>query len=88
MTVIEQNELIADDLHMFKNRAIDIYNSIPGRCRLKGMNRDLTESERVSLAYIESVIIILGQYGYLTPEQIEQAVPKVFVKVNESVHED
>ena len=88
MTVIEANELIADDLHMFKNRAIDIFNEIPGRCTLKGMTRDLTESERVSIAYMESAIIILGQYGYLTPEQIQQATFKVYTKVNESVNEE
>ena len=76
------------DLDKFKEHAIKRFGEIPARCRLEGMVVDLTEPERVLMSYLEAAVIVLGQHGFITPENVQIAVPKFEVRTNWSVNEE
>ena len=69
--------------HVFKT-----YLKTPDRCRLAGMERDLTHGEILALVYFEASITVLNNMGAFKDDAMEHIVPEVYGKTNETIWGD
>lgn len=71
------------DLNLVRDRAISKSSEIPARCRLKGMTRDLTQSEIRTAAFYEAAVITafekLGRK--LTDEELALVYPSFYQEI-------
>ncbi len=51
------------DVHFVMEQAKEIYNRMPGHGQLPGMNRALTQGERLALAYLWASFYVVGRHG-------------------------
>ena len=54
-------KLTEQDLNILKSNAITAYTAIPAHARLPGSNRELSEDERRSYAYLEASLNTLNR---------------------------
>ena len=88
MVGVPQNQITPRDLRDINDMAIKKYNEYPARCRMSDTTEDLTHDDLIALARFESSLILLNKLGYLTSEQIENILPNLYQKTQESVNDE
>jgi hypothetical protein len=76
------------DLGAIREGAIAAFNDLPSRCRLKGMVTDLTESDKLVLAWTVSVMTHLNRVGATPPGLTLDFFPAPFTEVQEVISEE
>lgn len=64
-------KLTIKELSLLKEHAINGFIAIPHTCRLPGMDRDLTENEKRSYAFLEASIMCLNGLGLINQLALE-----------------
>ncbi len=78
----------ARDITAIREGAIQAFQTLPSRCRLKGMTTDLTESDKQVLCWTGAVMLHLNRVGITPPELTQGFYPEPFVEVQEVIEEE
>jgi len=76
------------DVIAIREGAIVAFGALPSRCRLKGMNTDLTESDKQVLAWAGAVVLHMNRVGITPPELTQGFFPEPYTEVQEVIEEE
>ena len=62
------------ELFLIRDAALKHFIDLPRECRFPGMNRDLTEDEKRTLAYFEASVEAMNRLGLLKAN-VDQNIP-------------
>lgn len=76
------------DIIAIREGAIQTLVALSPRCRLEGMVTDLTESDKLAIAWTGSVMMHLNRVGITPPELTQGFFPEPYTAVQEVIDDD
>jgi hypothetical protein len=75
-------------LRNLQEHILKSYTNMPTKCRLQGMDRDLDPAETRALVHFEAAITILNHMGAIKDGVLDDIVPKLYSKANDTIWGD